>query len=285
MDHKDPHPRKYFFQRIAVFFSERSRQGDSMCECFEPTYNDYEFGYGLGVLGHLMNEDEHIGYTLFRDVPIERFALLGRVSALTDGLGTEINRASQKPFEEIADFQITWTDADDFRVGYLKGLNDIRASLLELYKKISNPNRASTDYAYDEIEAWAKKWQTSQQAFDFSRAPVFAISGTFDEVKILSRVRAIFLFDGAPSDREAWLEIDMLESNPVKVLVAELWSKLASKDFGIGFSRGSQSVRPSSLEQELYSFGVDNLCDKHWEELVELNSEFLQRAGLAVEVI
>lgn len=254
-----------------------------MCQCFKPAYSDYDFANGLGVLGHLMHDIEHIGFELFSGVATDADSSLAHLNVLTAQLSMEQERARQEPFDEIPQFKITWSPADDFQQGYLGGLSEMLHELGELRKMITSARNSNPNVnAFNEvIYSWAEKWQQDNESLNFMRAPMIA----YDEmgqhgVRILSSTRASVVTDGDPTSGIAWLEIEELEVHPVESLVSELWSKLAHEGFGLSFSRGEDFTGPGSLDHELYSFEFGSLCESHWQDVVLFNNEKLKAAGL-----
>jgi hypothetical protein len=252
-----------------------------MCECFKPAYSDFDFGYGLGVLGHLMDEGDHIGFHLFQDGDInDERSYLGHMKVLNEGIKAEIDRASRVPLEGMPQFVVS-IPSGDFQRGYLAGLNEMKKGLLELSLLMINYPKKTLEPQI--IVDWAYNWQEKHKQFHFHKVPAFAATdlGMGDELRILSSSIAWMSYDGIPSDRDNWLEFGVTPGlSAAQSLVAELWSLMAHSDQGLGFVRGNQSTGPEDPNEEVVTFEMTNLCDEHWSEISSFNTKLIEEAGL-----
>jgi hypothetical protein len=253
-----------------------------MCECFKPAFSEYNFAKGIGVLGHRMWEIEHLGYRLLSGVPKDAASCSEQIDRIIDRLDAELTRASQDPFEEIPEFQITWSPASEFRSGYLAGLKELQVGLEGLAAEIRSALSLNPEINvfHEVIATWAEDWQESKSEFNFMNATPLAsdVMGQ-SQIRILSPTRASVVTEEDPTQDLTWLEVEMLEVHPVEDLVSELWKRLAYGDFAIGFTRGNHYISPEAIETELHNFEFASLCDEHWQKVVALNSELIVASG------
>lgn len=269
--------------------------GDLMCECFKPAYSDYDFGYGLGVLGDQMSEEEDFAVKLFSGSELHSFGLgfenedyLKLLDLKIHNLKAELLRAGEEPFQEIPAFRITWNPAKDFQEGYVAGLNQMLGSLTGLGRLLTSEENSASDYFEDIIFPWAEKWQETNTDFCFQRAPRFAeigLLGSGDELRILSSTKAWMITDGQPSVWNEWLEVQSPGLSTAETIVSELWSKFPPGDGqGLYFSTENHFSGPKDSELESQFINIEGLCDKHQLEVVASNYRFLNEAGISAEL-
>lgn len=138
--------------------------GDLMCDCFKPSYTDYDFGYGVGVMGHLMHEYDHVGFHIFSDADIsDGQSCLRLMGPLRERLKAEIRRASEQPLEEMSPFEESSKTTEDFRKGYVAGLNEMYQGLIDLARLMINHPEETLDVKL--IHDWAEDWQKNTKSF------------------------------------------------------------------------------------------------------------------------
>lgn len=253
-----------------------------MCECFKPAFTDYVFAKGIGILGHRMWDVEHLGYRFLSGLPKDAESCSEQIGRLVVRLDAELNRASQKPLDEIPEFKITWSSVTEFQAGYIAGLKELRVGLGKLMTQIERARSSSpeVDVFHEVIATWAVEWQDSHSDLNFMNLQPFATDDLGQsQLRILSGTRASFVSEEDPTQGLIWLEVEMLDAYPVEALISELWEKLTYGDFAIGFSRGDDFISTESVESQLHNFEFDSLCDEHWQRVVTFNTDFILAAG------
>lgn len=250
-----------------------------MCDCFKPAFSDYDFGFGLGVGGDNFTPDKAFAYSLFAGVDFgNNNQVIGHLTALVDSLTREIDRASAGELTEIPQFGIYWSPIVDFQNGYVAGLSSFRDALMKLLYK-SKMSLGIPDIFEELVLPWSDIWQSDNSKYDFLKVEPFAEDGDQWQIRVISITRSTLVTDLNP-DTLLWLECESFSAYPVEELISEVWKSLGTSDKGIGFCSSHGSTGPVNLEQTRWSFEIGSICDKHWNQLVKLNSQLLAEAGI-----
>lgn len=253
-----------------------------MCTCFKPAFDDYEFGYALGIAAPSFEEDGGIGYAFFpnRD---KRSTLLADAKQLLKVLKQEMTRASAGELESIPGlFQIHWSPIQKFQEGYLAGLKVLKASLEHLNLELQRMNDlGETDATfYEVVLPWANNWQSKNQKFNFLEIEPFAQDSGGTSIRILSETRSALIDDDWLATLR-WLECESFSAYPVEEIVSEVWSQsLKAKLDGVAFSSKFGRTGPDYRDLTFWDFELPNICEDHWQNVVSFNDEQMRNHNI-----
>jgi hypothetical protein len=87
----------------------------------------------------------------------------------------------------LSQFEDSSKTTEDFRKGYVAGLNEMYLGLIDLARLMINSPEETLDVKI--IHDWAEDWQEKHEKFHFHKVPVFASTdlGMGDDLRILSK--------------------------------------------------------------------------------------------------